>query len=404
MTARTEVLLITNNFPPAPGGSGTVYANLARYAAGRILVLAPRISYADALPLIGWREYDRVAPFRVTRLALLRTTLGTPRGAVGRVLFIAKDFLIRGRLAWSVLRLLVRQQIRTVCVGELMASSWILQLLSYVPGIRTLVYIQGEEITTADPYDFDFARRRRALFAADKIIVVSRFTQHAVLTLLGKHQAGRIVLIENGVDTTRFYPAARNQELIGRYRLMGQFVFITMCRLVEKKGVDQALRAFARLLPGHPKTRYLIIGSGPYEPELRALAVELEIAHAVEFAGSVAQHEQVDHYRLGDVFVMPNRSLPNGDTEGFGLVFLEANACGVPVIAGQDGGSVDAVRNDEDGLVVNGHSVPAIHTAMTRLRVDEALRARLTQRSLMAARAADWKSRADAFLYACVDR
>ncbi|MGD0106345.1 MAG: glycosyltransferase family 4 protein [Rhodopila sp.] len=399
-----KVLLITNNFPPGFGGSGVVYANLARHAGGRILVLAPRLSYADTLPMIGWREYDRMARFRVVRLPLLRTTVGVRRGAKNKAAFMAKDLLIRGRLAWSVLTLLVHEQIRTVCVGELLASGWILQLLSYVPGIRTVVYVHGEEITTADPYDPDFVRRRRALSAVSKIVVVSRFTQRAVLALLGEREARRIVLIENGVDTTRFHPAPRNQELISRYRLMGQFVFITVCRLLEKKGVDHALRAFARLLPEHPATRYLIVGSGPYEPELRALVAELSIAHAVEFAGSVAEHELADHYRLGDVFVMPNRSLPNGDTEGFGLVFLEANGCGLPVIAGQDGGSVDAVRDDENGLVVNGHSVPAIYAAMTRLRVDDALRARLAQLSLLAAGAADWTSRADAFLCTCVDK
>jgi phosphatidyl-myo-inositol dimannoside synthase len=403
MTASAKVLLITNNFPPGRGGSGAVYANLARCAGEQVLILAPRISYVDGLPLIGWREYDRCAPFPVVRLALLRTTMGIRPGVAGKFLLMANDLLIRGRVAWSVLGLLLRARIRTVCIGELLASSWILQLLHRVPGVRVVVYIHGEEITTYDPYDPDFSRRRRALLAADSIIVVSRFTHRAVLALLGEGCAGRIVLIENGVDTTRFFPAPRNQELIGRYRLEGQFVFITVCRLLEKKGVDQALRAFARLLPEHPRTRYLVVGSGPYEEELRALAVELAIGHAVEFTGSVAEHELVDHYRLGDVFVMPNRVLANGDTEGFGLVFLEANGCGLPVIAGQDGGSVDAVRNDDNGLVVDGRSVAAIHAAMARLLVDEALRSRLARQSLMAAKAADWTSRADAFLHACVD-
>jgi phosphatidylinositol alpha-1,6-mannosyltransferase len=402
MNADADILLIANNFPPVRGGSGSVYASLARCAAARITVLAPRIGYTDGLPLIGWREYDRTAPFRVVRLPLLRTTLGRRRGAMTKALFTLQDILIRGHVVWAVLRLLLRHRQRAVCIGELLASGWLLDLLGHVPGLRRLVYVHGEEITTDDPYDPGFVRRRRALLAADRIIVVSRFTRHAVLGLLGEAEAGRIVLIENGVDTGRFHPGPRSPELAGRYGLAGRFVFVTVCRLLEKKGVDQALRAFARLLPEHPDSRYLIVGSGPYEPFLRELVAELGLGEAVVFAGNVPDQELVEHYRLGDVFVMPNRALPNGDTEGFGLVFLEANACGLPVIAGRDGGSADAARDDENGLVVDGNSVGEIHAAMRRLREDAALRTRLGRLGLAAAKAADWTSRAEAFLQVCV--
>jgi phosphatidylinositol alpha-1,6-mannosyltransferase len=407
MTGRCDVLLIANNFPPVRGGSGAVYASLARCLPEHVTVLAPRINYGDGLPLIGWREHDRTAPFRVARLALLRTVMGIRQGGLEKALFVVRDILLRAQVAAAVLRLLVHIRPRAVCVGELLASHWLLQLLRHVPGLRTLVYVHGEEITTDDHYDPGSVRRRRALLAADRIIVVSRFTQRAVQNLLGQappDRLPRIVLIENGVDTQRFHPAPRDRELVERYRLAATFVFVTVCRLLEKKGVDQALRAFALLLPHHPEARYLIVGHGPYEPDLRRLAAELGVAHAVQFAGNVAEHELVAHYRLGDVFVMPNRALANGDTEGFGLVFLEANGCGLPVIAGRDGGSTDAVHDDENGLVVDGHSVPQILAAMRRLCEDPALRARLGRRGLEAARAADWSSRAEDFLHVCVDR
>jgi len=119
------------------------------------------------------------------------------------------------------------------------------------------------------------------------------------------------------------------------------------------------------------------------------------------FAGDVAEAELAAHYQLGDVFIMPNRALPNGDTEGFGLVFLEANACGVPVIAGRDGGSTDAVRDGENGLVVDGNSVPAVLHAMLALREDGVLRARLRQGGLAVAVESDWRRKAAAFLRVC---
>jgi phosphatidylinositol alpha-1,6-mannosyltransferase len=295
----------------------------------------------------------------------------------------------------------MREKPCAVCLGELLASRWMIRLLSYVPGVRVLVYVHGEEITTGDVYDPDTTRRRRALAAADRIVVVSRFTQKAVAALVGQAGAARIVLIENGVDTTRFTPAAKSTDLVSCYGLDGKFVFVAVCRLVEKKGVDHALRAFAQLLPDHPECRFVIVGTGPYEDTLVALAAELQIADAVTFAGDVAEHELADYYNLGDVFVMPNRALANGDTEGFGLVFLEANACGLPVVAGRDGGTGDAVRDGENGLVVDGHSVAAIHAAMRRLREDDGLRALLTRQGLLAAEAANWQIRARQFLQAC---
>jgi phosphatidyl-myo-inositol dimannoside synthase len=401
VTQGVEVLLVANNFPPVRGGSATVYASLARYCDGRVMVLAPRINYTDGLPLIGWREHDRCAPYPVLRLPLLRTRIGPPRRGGRKLLFLARDLAIRLRVAFSVLLVLVRKGACVVCIGELRASSWIIRLLSYVPRVRTLVYVHGDEITMDDPYDRQFTRRIRALLASDGIIVVSHFTERVVTGLLGEQAKSRIRLVENGVDTARFRPAARCPRLVKLYHLEGSFVFVSVCRLWEKKGIDHALRAFARLLPHHPNTRHLIVGTGPCEDALKSLARELEISEAVVFAGQVAEGDLADHYRLGDVFIMPNRELPNGDTEGFGLVFLEANGCGLPVIAGRDGGSRDAVQHEENGLVVNGHSVDEIFAAMMRLREDEAERARLRERGLAAAARADWKNKAEAFMQIC---
>ncbi len=403
MTSGADVLLIANNFAPVRGGSAVVYASLAHHGAGRIMVLAPRISYSDGLPLIGWREHDRRAPYRVARLPLLRTVIAQSRRRVGRPVLFARDLAIRCRVALRLSSILVRERPRAVCIGELQASRWMVHLLRFVPGLRTLVYVHGEEITTEDPQDRQHARRRRALLASDGVIVVSRFTQSIVANLLGKQAASRIILIENGVDTAHFQPAPKCARLVSLYQLEGSFVFVSVCRLLEKKGIDHALRAFAELLPSQPECRYLVVGTGPYDDTLRALTRELGISHAVVFTGQVADSDLADHYRLGDVFVMPNREMPNGDTEGFGLVFLEANSCGLPVIAGRDGGSSDAVKHRENGLVVNGHSVPEILAAMTLLRKDDVERARLRQRGLAVALGADWKRKAEIFVRTCVN-
>ena len=266
------------------------------------------------------------------------------------------------------------------------------------PWLIRAVYVHGEEITTVDDYDPGRDRRRRALLAAHYVIVVSRFTAEEVVDLIGEAGRRRIRLIQNGVDAARFRPARRAADLLALHRLQNSFVFVSVCRLLEKKGIDHSIRAFAEVAAQYPDSRYLVVGEGPYRPALEAIAADCGVADKVVFAGAVADDELVDHYVLGDVFVMPNRRLANGDTEGFGLVFLEANACGLPVIAGSDGGSIDAVQHGVTGLLVDGHSVAAITAAMLDLRRDTALRERLRAGGITAAAAAAWGHKARAFV------
>ena len=397
----SKVVLVANNFPPVRGGSASVYANLARCAGGRVIVLAPSIDYSDGLPLIGWREHDRRAPYRVQRIPLLRTTVeGTARTGLGKLAWVAWDATIRLRLLLALLVLIVRDGVRTVCVGELLASSWVLRLL---PGVRTIAYVHGEEITTDDVYDRSHRRARRALDSSDKVVVVSAFTLEAVQALMGPGAEGRVALIQNGVDTKLFHPCPKSPGLLRLYGLEDCFIFVSVSRLVEKKGTDNAIRAFAQVVARHPDSRLLVVGSGPYLPTLQAVAHEAGVAGSVVFTGTVMDEELVEHYQLGDVFVMPNRRMPDGDTEGFGLVFLEANACGLPAIAGCDGGSTEAVQDGVNGLVVDGRSVSAIAQAMLSLREDPELYTALHQRALARAEDSDWTVKTEMFLGLCGD-
>jgi phosphatidylinositol alpha-1,6-mannosyltransferase len=400
---KPEVLLIASNFPPVRGGSAIVYHNLAKSANGAISVIAPKLSYLDGLPLIGWREHDKTASYEVRRVNLLRTLIDTSkRSLLGRISFRLTDLAIRIRTMAAIVTSVRAKSIPSICIGELVAGGWIVHVLKRLSGLRVIVYVHGEEITTSEGYDVDARKRQGALLAADGIVVVSAFTKHAVKALAGP-KCPPIALIHNGVDLALFRPLGKDPQLLDRYRLGDAFVFVTVCRLVQKKGVDMALRAFQRILAEHPDTRFLIVGSGDYEQALKTMAAELDIATSVRFAGEVAEDELVAHYCLGDVFVMPNRRLPNGDTEGFGLVFLEANACGLPVIAGRDGGSPDAVQDGQNGLVVNGASVDEIEKAMRALRQNAGLRQKLKDRGLEMSQSEGWNRKASAFLEFCAD-
>jgi phosphatidylinositol alpha-1,6-mannosyltransferase len=396
------ILLLASNFPPVRGGSAVVYGNLARSLCDRVVVLAPRESYIDGLPLIGWREHDREAPYRIVRCRMLRTRINSGQeGRLPKLLFVISDLMIRLRVTSVLARMLLATGARTICVGELLAGGWILQLCRWLPLVRSVVYVHGEEITTRNAYDPDRRRILAALRAADRIVVVSRFTRGAVRALLGPATDAKTTLIENGLDTQRFRPLGKRADLVALYGLADRFVFVSVCRLVEKKGIDNTIRAFVAVRRRYRDCRYLVVGTGPYEAALRRIATEAGVAESVVFAGDVTEEDLVAHYCLGDAFVMPNRALADGDTEGFGLVFLEANGCGLPVIAGRDGGSRDAVQDGVNGLVVDGHSVAAIEAAMLALIGDAALRARLARQGWEVAAEADWRGRAAAFLAVC---
>jgi phosphatidylinositol alpha-1,6-mannosyltransferase len=287
----------------------------------------------------------------------------------------------------------------------LVAQGWLLKVLRWFPGIKTVVYIHGEEITTSLSNKSETGRIKSSLISSDHIVAVSRFTLEVTAKLIGPDYRSKISLIQNGVDIDKFQPGPRSEALRANYDLDDNtFIFVSVSRLVEKKGHDKTIVALASVLKFFPDTKLLIVGDGPFLGKLMQITECLGLESAVRFTGSVPEDELADHYRLGQVFVMPNRALPDGDTEGFGLVFLEANGCGLPVIAGQDGGSLEAVTNGINGLVVDGNSEDEITSAMLRLRGDAALRTSLRANGLLRAREFDWGSRADLFLRTCSGR
>src|SRR5690606_11449918 len=146
-----------------------------------------------------------------------------------------------------------------------------------------------------------------------------------------------------------------------RYGLADRPVAVCVSRLVPRKGQDTLIRAWPAVLRRVPEAALLLVGGGPYRPELQRLAERCGVAGSVVFTGSVPWEELPAHYDAGDVFAMPCRTRRRGlDVEGLGIVYLEASATGLPVVAGNSGGAPDAVLDGETGVVVDGRSVPAV--------------------------------------------
>ncbi|MBN1401762.1 MAG: glycosyltransferase family 4 protein [Anaerolineae bacterium] len=181
---------------------------------------------------------------------------------------------------------------------------------------------------------------------------------------------GEVMVIPPGVDPERFRPRPTAPPLPP--------CLLTVGRLVPRKGIDTVLRALALLQPRLPQIRYQIVGDGPDRGRLEALVETLDLSSRVDFVGHVPDEALPDYYRNAHIFVMPAREEDKGrSVEGFGIVYLEASASGLPVVAGRSGGAVEAVRAGETGLLVDPDAPHALAEALWRLLQDEPLRHRL---------------------------
>ena len=258
------------------------------------------------------------------------------------------------RVFRRVAQIVRRERIEVVVIGELVYGGWLVAPCRFLLRRKVVLYIHGEEVTI-DPANATIAQALRDthLRLAHAIVAVSRFGQQALIERYGI-EPGKIELIPNGIDLDRFHPRPDDPTLRARYGLTGKRVLLTVGRLSERKGIDRVIEALPAVLARHPDVHYLIVGDGPYRAQLDQLIAARHVSGSVRFAGTVSDEELLAHYAIADVFVMPHRELPSGDTEGFGVVFLEANACGVPVIAGRAGGARDAVEDQVNGLTVDG--------------------------------------------------
>jgi phosphatidylinositol alpha-1,6-mannosyltransferase len=399
-----KCLLITSIFPPIHGGSAVVYENIARFnPPASIHILAPWRNYQDGEILEGWKELDKKARYPVHRVELIRPPMIKTHSILHSLwIFLTFDLKIRFNVFRKVVHLVRRENINIICIGELETASWIGVLAKRWLGCKVINYIHGEEITSDTPYRFFKNRRQHYLRNADAIVAVSEFTQQALIEQM-QIDPKKIELIMNGVNLNIFRVKPKEQQLIDRYQLNGKKIILSVGRLVPRKGFDHTIKALPAILEKCPEAMYLLVGTGEYRDELERLAKEYGVTNHVIFAGRVSEEELTDHYNLCDIFVMPNRELANHDTEGFGLVFLEANACGKAVVGGRAGGAVEAVRDGQNGLLVHGENIDEIAKAITKLLTDKEYREKIERQGLAIARASSSEIRANQFYKLCLN-
>lgn len=369
-------LMVTSIFAPINGGSAVVYENLCKYMPkDSMVVLAPKYHCGTGEYLEGWQEHDAQANYPIHRIDLLRPKIvGAKSIWHSLYLLMFVDYPLRIKIFITALRLIKKYNVKTLCIGELHSLSWLGEWIKHFHDLKVINYIHGEEVTTEENYRSYDRTREKYLNVCDAIVAVSSFTRDYLINRFRLPES-KITLIPNGVDLNKFNTqptSPSSDQLRARYNLVDKKVFVTVGRLVSRKGFDHVLRALPDVIEKRSDVHYLIVGTGPLRKELESMILELGLQEHVTFAGKVADNELVAHYKVADAFIMPNRTMPDGDTEGFGLVFLEANGCGVPVIGGRAGGAQEAVISGVNGISVDGHNLKEISDAMLKIVEDEA--------------------------------
>ncbi|MFX0594557.1 glycosyltransferase family 4 protein [Melissospora conviva] len=342
----SRTLLITNDFPPRPGGIQSFVHNLAlRQPPGSVVVYAS-----------SWRgaaEFDAAQPFPVIR-ERTKVLLPTP--------------LIARRAA----RLAAEHGCDTVWFGAAAPLGLLAQGLRRRAGIRRVVaQTHGHEVGWAA---LPGARGllRRIGHGVDVTTYLGEYTRVRLDRAL--HGATQLRRLAPGVDVDQYHPGVDGQHIRARLGLADRPVVVCVSRLVPRKGQDMLIRALPEIRRRVPGAVLLLVGGGPYRATLQKLARQAGVERDVVFTGSVPAEELPAHYAAGDVYAMPCRTRNRGlDVEGLGIVYLEASAIGLPVIAGDSGGAPDAVREGETGHVVSGRDLAQLTDRVVGLLDDRDL-------------------------------
>ena len=234
---------------------------------------------------------------------------------------------------------------------------------------RTIALTHGHEVWWAKVFPFHLLLRRIGS-TVDVVTYLGEFTRAAISKGLSTPAQRAMVKIAPGIDIDHFVPtdAAALRNSLG---LADKKVIVSVGRLVHRKGQDNLIEAMPEILASVSNAHLLLVGEGPYRDHLQKLVTQHGVEAAVTFIGRVQYKELPMYFCAGDIFAMPSRSRLMGlEVEGLGIVYLEASACGLPVLAGNSGGAPDAVVHNQTGLVVDGTDSKQIAAGAVQLLTD----------------------------------
>jgi phosphatidylinositol alpha-1,6-mannosyltransferase len=347
-----RLLVLTELFLPTKGGTAVWAAEVYRRLGGREI----HIVTADVPDAA---ELDANHPNTVHRLDLRRVPWLRPESLGIYARFLAKSMALALTHRFDAVH-----AFRALPEGLV---AWLVARLTFRP---VVIYAHGEELTTWGRGG-KYKAMRFALRHADKVFANSDFTRNELLAMAVR--AENIVLINPGVDVERFRPGLPCDDLKASVGLQpGQKLILSVGRLSRRKGFDTVVRSLPRLDEAGIGACYALIGIGEDHDYLTGLAREMGVEEQVHMLGHVSPEDLPRWYNACDVFVMPNREI-NGDTEGFGMVFIEAAACGRPAISGKAGGTAAAVEDGVTGYRIDAEHADNLVPVLSRILSDPAL-------------------------------
>ena len=351
LTVSNPGLFVTNDFGPRAGGIETFIVGLIeRRPFGQTIV------YTSSQPNSEQYDADWLSNYGV-RVIRDRSKILLP---TPRVLF-------------HLNKIIRKEGITTAAFGAAAPLGLLSAGMKRAGVKRTVALTHGHEVWWAKLFPFNLLLRRIGS-TVDVLTYLGEFTRNAISKGLTSNAQRAMVKIAPGIDVEHFtaVDATALRQSLG---LSERKVIVSVGRLVHRKGQDFLIESMPQILTQVPDTHLLLVGQGPYRAHLEKLVTKHSLEKSVSFIGRIQYKDLPGYICVGDIFAMPSRSRFGGlEVEGLGIVYLEASACGLPVIAGESGGAPDAVIEGVTGFVVDGTSTEQIANRAIQLLRDEKLR------------------------------
>ncbi|MFT5813101.1 MAG: phosphatidylinositol alpha-1,6-mannosyltransferase [Psychroserpens sp.] len=333
-----KALVYSEIFPPMHGGSGRWFWEVySRLNTEQYVVLAGITQ--------GQENFDQHAKLTIERIKFRYSSWSDwSLLSLSGILFYLRLFID----TWKVIK---KHNIGVIHCGRCIPEGFIAYLIKFILKVPYYCYIHGEDVENA--------ATSRALRW-----IVNRSFKEAALLICNSENSKRVLLahwnvnpdnirvITPGVDTSQFKPARRNADLRVHFGWNDRPVILTVSRLEPRKGHDMLVKAIVDIKKTIPDILYAIIGGGPQKPVIESLVAELKLTDNVMFMSELSDEKMIQCYQQSDIFVLPNRDIGR-NIEGFGIVMLEAQACGIPVLGGNSGGTPETLIEGETGYIID---------------------------------------------------
>lgn len=360
-----NILLLTENFPPKVGGSGRWFWEIYSRLNGERFIVAAGSDSKDI-------EFDATHNIRCERWPLALGSWGI--SSFNSIKSYFRLFLL--------LKIAIKKyQIGVIHCGRGLPEGLLGWLSWKCLGTPYLCYVHGEELPTYHS-SREYKLLSNLVYKNSHLVIVnSKNTKQSFIDHTGITDTVRVM--NPGVDTSYFSPVNKSEGLLQKLRWSGRKVVLTVGRLQKRKGHDHMIMAMNRISECIPNALYAIAGDGEERNHLEELVDVENLGEHVQFLGKVSDEILLACYQQCDLFVLPNREV-DGDFEGFGMVLVEAQSCGKPVIAGKSGGTSETLLPGETGLLVDATSPDEIADTVISLLADE------SRRTAMGRRAVEW--------------